>query len=459
MASKPDIKFLNLAPKKIGELDVAEWVDHLVSGFQLVLSQSLNTEIAPESVESVSEIKGSEKSIVISVLGPDSKIPGELSNALQNINVLLSPIADAKEEAKVLDSANFEFFSLSDTDGVIILEPTGFRDIGKNYWLKLVDLAFEISKGYSKALDSKKAKVYLAAVNPKDRSVRDEVKRDLQRRGYTVLPKSSLPGDSKKAEAIIKKDLQEANLSIHILGREYGKPVNGTAKSIVDLQNSLAADICKKANPGLQRIVWQSPDDIVKDQQQREFLDDLVKTPEQLTGAEFLKIPIEHLKTLMVDVLSGRGYSVSSLPVVPHMKGTPEPISKESVYVVFDGSDKKWAEEVIGDLKKSGVTVGVSQVLSTVSSSMAYHKECLARCNSVVLLAEKASSQWVVAKMKDFLKAPGFGREADFSSKSFLFSKDHSDLADRAKKEGYQVIEKGPGTETKILKEKLKSTA
>ena len=53
MASKPDIKFLNLAPKKIEELDVHEWVDHLVSGFQLVLSQSLNTEISPESVESV----------------------------------------------------------------------------------------------------------------------------------------------------------------------------------------------------------------------------------------------------------------------------------------------------------------------------------------------------------------------------------------------------------------------
>ena len=90
---------------------------------------------------------------------------------------------------------------------------------------------------------------------------------------------------------------------------------------------------------------------------------------------------------------------------------------------------------------------------------MAYHKECLALCGSVILLADKASPQWVAAKMKDILKSPGFGREKDFSSKSFVGSKNHSDLAEKAKKEGYKVIDKGPGTEIKTLKETVKSKA
>jgi hypothetical protein len=458
MASKPDIKILSLAPSKIGKVDVADWVEHLISGVQLILSQSLNTKISAEHLKSPKEIKNPEGVILISILGADSKIPDATRDAGRHYPILLSKLNDPKEEGKIRDDVVFEFFSESNSNEFQILDPTGHGAIGKNYWLKLVDLAFEINKSFSKAFETKKIKVFLSDVGSKSRSVRDEIKRDLQRRGYEIVPHVSIPNDLKKAKEIINKSLKEANLSIHILGKEYGKDIQGGNKSIVDLQNQLAAEYCKKSGSKLKRVVWQSPDDVIKDQKQREFIDELVKSPDQLAGAEFLKIPIEYLKSLSVDILLGRGINVNVIGI-KHYEDAPDPIKKGSNFLVYDSIDKKWAEEIIRDLKKGGIAINQSQFLSTVSKSMAYHKECLALCGSVILLADKASSQWVVAKMKDILKSPGFGREKDFTSKSFVGSKKHAALSEKAKGEGYQVIEKGPGTEVKALKETVKNTA
>ncbi len=455
MAAKPDIKFLSLTNKKLGEVDIQEWIDHLVSGFKLVLSQSLNEQVNAEVIDSLKSIKDPSKTVAISIVGSDSKIPSELEKVSQQIYVLLGPLEDKNEELKVAGAVNFEFFTLTDAEGPKVLEPTGFRDFGKNYWLKLVDLAYEINKVYGSKPSTNKKNVFLAAVNPRDRGVRDEIRRDLQRRGYSVLPKGNIPDDEKKASEAINADLKNVDLCIHVLGKEYGKEINASKKSMVDLQNSVAAEFCKKSKGKLRRIVWQSPDDIVKDQKQREYLDDLVKSPELLEGAEFLRIPIEHLKTLMVDILLGKGYTSNLAALTVDGPGDDSP--EESTYVVFDPLDKKWAEEIIGEIKKGGSKVSHSKILGTVSESMAYHKKCLALSDSVVLLADKASPQWVVAKMKDILKSPGFGRIKDFSSRSFVASKNHKELADNAKKEGYEVIDKDKGTESKKLKETLKS--
>jgi len=343
MANKPEIKVLSLAPAKIGKVDVGDWVEHLISGVQLILSQSLNTKITADHLKSPKDFKNQGKFILISILGADSKIPDEIKDAEHHYPILLSKLNDPKEEEKIVDEVVFEFFSESDSEEFQILEPTGYRAFGKNYWLKLVDLAFEINKSYSKAFESKKIKVFLADVNSKSRSVRDEIKRDLQRRGYEIVPHVSIPNDLKKAKDLINRSLKEANLSIHILGKEYGKDVQGGDRSIVDLQNQLAAEYCKNSGSKLKRIVWQSPDDIIKDQKQREFIDDLVKSPELLAGAEFLKIPIEYLKSLAVDILLGKGINENVIGI-KHFEDAPDPIKKGSIFLVYDTIDKVWAE-------------------------------------------------------------------------------------------------------------------
>ncbi len=453
MADKPNIKILNLASKKVQDVDVSDWIDHLISGVQLILSQSMNTEVESEIVDSESKLKENAKSVVIIVTGSDSKVSDKLLEKPNASLVQLEP----REILSGKKISSFEFF-VDGESGSQPMDPTGAGLIGKNYWLKLVDLAFEVTKGFSKDSSEKKKNIFLASVNPTNRSIRDELKRDLQRKGYEVFPLGTLPKDAKNLEKEVSSLLKDCELSIHIIGKEYGKELDGGSDSITDFQNQVAAKYCQK-NPGkLKRVVWQSPDDIVKDQRQREYIDSLVKTPELLAGAEFLKIPIEHLKSLMVDLLEGRAINENVIKV-KHDQESPDPIQAGSTYLINDILDQKWADEIVKDLSKGSEKISSSQFLSSVSKSMAYHKECLALCGSVILLADKASPQWVAAKMKDILKSPGFGREKDFSSKSFVGSKNHADLADKAKKEGYKVIDKGPGTEIKALKETVKSKA
>ena len=65
------------------------------------------------------------------------------------------------------------------------------------------------------------------------------MKRELLRNGYKVLPEKNMPKDLESIMKMVKRDLAASNMSIHLIGSDYGK-IYGTNVSIIDLQNRLA---------------------------------------------------------------------------------------------------------------------------------------------------------------------------------------------------------------------------
>jgi hypothetical protein len=57
---------------------------------------------------------------------------------------------------------------------------------------------------------------------------RNIIKRELQRHGYIVLPKNTLPTNVKDVEREAKRDLEECSLSIHLIGSAYGEIPEGS---------------------------------------------------------------------------------------------------------------------------------------------------------------------------------------------------------------------------------------
>ena len=76
--------------------------------------------------------------------------------------------------------------------------------------------------------------VYLAEVGADLVSERDAIKRELIRNGYKVLPEKNMPGDLEVIMKLVKRDLSSCNLSIHLIGSDYGK-IQGSNVSIIDL--------------------------------------------------------------------------------------------------------------------------------------------------------------------------------------------------------------------------------
>ena len=87
--------------------------------------------------------------------------------------------------------------------------------------------------------------------------LRDEwnaLRRDLQENGYAVVPDQSLPLIAGEVAPFMEEHLTQSQMSIHLVGADYGLVPEGTQQSIVELQNQEAAQ--RSQETGLARLIW-----------------------------------------------------------------------------------------------------------------------------------------------------------------------------------------------------------
>ncbi|HLP46426.1 MAG TPA: hypothetical protein VK186_11210 [Candidatus Deferrimicrobium sp.] len=56
----------------------------------------------------------------------------------------------------------------------------------------------------------------------------------------------------------VREYLKRCKLSIHLIGKEYGLVPEGEERSIIQIQEDLAARLCEKEQ--LKRLTWLTPD-------------------------------------------------------------------------------------------------------------------------------------------------------------------------------------------------------
>ncbi|MCP5102194.1 MAG: toll/interleukin-1 receptor domain-containing protein, partial [bacterium] len=117
--------------------------------------------------------------------------------------------------------------------------------------------------------------VFLAETNYALKEKRENIKHRLIEQGYTVLPTQPLPLYYSELTEAVDNDMAQCQISIHMLGEDYGMVPDGTEKSSISLQYEKAA--AKSRNGQLQRLVRVSPSINRDDERQRLFIDS-VKT-------------------------------------------------------------------------------------------------------------------------------------------------------------------------------------
>jgi len=147
---------------------------------------------------------------------------------------------------------NYDLFQLDPSSGDAQEFQSFFgHDAERSYWMKLVDMAYDINhllinlanKVKEKEEQNKRKKdktIYLASTGVDMVIQRDIIKRELIRHGYRILPEHSLPKEVKALEAMVKKDLKRSELAIHMVGEDYGYRPKGSEHSVIDIQNKLA---------------------------------------------------------------------------------------------------------------------------------------------------------------------------------------------------------------------------
>lgn len=343
--------------------------------------------------------------------------------------VLKSPLAIQEQPTKLKDLLGYEMYQL-DKDSGEVKEYSDFfsQEAEKQYWMKLVDLAHDIhesllslKQGESKTEVKnifKRKTVYLAETCHDISIQRNIIKRELQRHGYVVLPNRTLSSNLAELEREVRKDLEESSLSIHLIGAAYGEIPEGTDKSIVDIQNTIAADVAitKRNNKDeFSRLIWISSHSKNASERQKSFIENIKRDTEAQEGAEILQNALEDFKNIIREELSD-----------PHEKDMKDDFMGKSIYLLHDKIDIPEVRPFKDAIQKSGFKVLEPSFEGELLEVRKNHLKNLRNLDAAIIFKGKVNDQWVQMKVLDLLKAPGFGRKKPILGKAIIGSESTS---------------------------------
>lgn len=280
-----------------------------------------------------------------------------------------------------------------------------------DYWQRIDDVAQDIT-GLLEAMKLRAGPapeksaapaaetIYLAETSFDLSPQRDGIKRELQERGHLVVPDRPLPLNGPELQKTVREYLQASRLSIHLIGANYGVIPEATDRSVVCLQNELAAERSK--GNSFARLIWMPEGLESKENRQREFIEYLKYDPAAQQGADLLQTSIEELKTYIQDKLKP-----AQKPPPPKANGDRGPLR---VYLICDQQDY----DAIGPLEDYLYSQGLEVTLPLMEGDEAEvredHKESLLLCDAVVIFYGKSSEGWLRTKLRDLQKIAGYGR-------------------------------------------------
>jgi len=238
------------------------------------------------------------------------------------LKVLKTPVDRDKHPALLQDETGFPFYApgrdpanpceytLSDGDENAALAQRAIDDLAFSIEavLNAINQQADTHRAAATtALAYAGTTVYLAECHWGLDEARQQIRRELEALGATVLPAGELPlRNPLRFREAVQQGLAASTLAVHLVSALRGAGVADETDDCVVLQNRLAAE--RSAASGLQRLVWL-PEHLIgsaqaDDASQQLFIDQLGRDPATRHGAETLTMPLQDLITRIHETLS-----------------------------------------------------------------------------------------------------------------------------------------------------------
>lgn len=300
--------------------------------------------------------------------------------------------------------------------------------------LTLLDLSYSIRsrahKLFGNSLGSTLTgikNVYLAQTGSDLLVYREVIQRELERQQINVFPSTILPAEFQELEKTIKKEMEVCELSIHLIGEEFGTVPQGSDRSIVDIQNKIALELSSVPfqtkggiNKQFSRLLWIFPELENVSEKQKIFIENVKRDTRALKEDEILQVPFDELREIIQNKISNS--SASKISVVDPISGAVK--KKGSIYMIHEPYDQNFSESIKDFLIGKGFEV-ISSVLETEKGDIRHtHQENLKNCDASLIICGKVNYEWINTKLQDLVKAPGFGRSKPFKAKALYITKE-----------------------------------
>ena len=309
--------------------------------------------------------------------------------------------------------------------------------------------------------------VYLATTSSDRKDDYEQVRRELVERGHPVLPDRPLPLEEDALVQAVRSDLDRAGLSIHLIGARHGVVPEGAERSVVHLQNDLAAGVAGRAGQNgpdrLERILWLPPGLEAVDPRQQALIETLRTDPEAQRGAELLETGIEELKAeilLRLDGIERRRAEREAAQAAGTAVAAAAASADDGprwVYLMHTAEDEEAVaplEDLLWDLE---LEVRRPLFEGDAAAIREEHEENLQLCDAFLLFYGAGNERWLRKMLADLKKAPGLGRTKPILSKAVWMAPPADPRKDRFRTHEAEVLKSPEGTAAPSSAEPLRS--
>ena len=252
--------------------------------------------------------------------------------------------------------------------------------------------------------------MYLATTTSDVQGDRDRIKRELLERGHVVLPDAPLPMLTKDAESVVQECLKKCTIAIHLLGGHYGVTPEDSSESIPALQVRLTAE--QATQQDLQRLIWMPRIGETADERQRDFIVRVQEDPRLHHQAELIEGNLNLLKKDLIRRLNPPEEKTPTSEIQTPSNTAPK------LYLICDSKDESSLEALEDYLFDQGLEVCLPAFDGSDAEAEALHQDNLLTCDAVLVYYGAAPKAWVDIKLRELLKAAGYGRETPIQVKA-----------------------------------------
>src|SRR5262245_20338207 len=334
------------------------------------------------------------------------------------LKVLKTAVSEQQMPRQLLDIFSplfgFEFFEFdAETGRVREFDETFGPVLKQRFFERVYDLAYDgcqvlsllkqVRDASARTPDPHRRWVYLATTTSDVVDERDRIRRELLERGHVVLPDAPLPMLARDVETVVRDCLARCTIAIHLLGQRYGVTPEDSSESIPALQVRLTAE--PGCRPELQRLIWM-PSGESADERQRVFVRRVQEDPALHHRAEVIEGNLNLLKKDLIRRLAPPEEKPKAAAPAKSQGGAPK------LYLICDPKDEAAVEALEDYLFAQGLEVMLPAFDGDDADAAALHQDNLLTCDAVLVYYGSAPRAWVDIKLRELLKATGYGRPA-----------------------------------------------
>lgn len=348
-------------------------------------------------------------------------------NVSRVFKVVKTHVAEEDMPEELRGLLGYHFYDFDERGRPREFRPDDPPNKDQRYWDKLEDLAIDIVNAI-KALGTQRGaressvvsnetdgdalplekKVYLAETTADVTPERERIRRELQQRGFYVLPDRELPRRAPDFQAAVREHLARCRLSVQLVGATYGLiPEGEEESSVVRLQEEIAAERAA-ADSELARLIWMPTGLQPQGTRHRKFVEQLQTTLG--AGAELLQTSVEDLKLRVLEKLTPKPKT--------EVVSSDEDDAQKSVYLMCDNRDLDDVTPIEDYLFNEGFEITNSAVMGEGEDLAQYHREKLRTCDAALIYYGNANPMWLDLKLADLQKAPEWGRLRELSARA-----------------------------------------